>query len=125
MAKIFRSISEARLVNFHFGSLANWTDRKLKLHAKLFRTGHYIYSIRDDSDRYIYTEFSVKPNHYPALGTIVIDKYRGKVVRINRNTMVKAALGKSGSYPSVDKSVSYNTDSKLSLVWNVIKLLVK
>lgn len=125
MAKIFRKISEARLLNVHFGSLHNWSDRKLKLHSKLFRVGHYIYSVRDTENRYIYSEFSTAPNVYPMLGTIIIDTYRGKILRIKRNQMVKAALGKSGSYPTLDKAVSYNSMSKLSLVWNVIKLLVK
>lgn len=125
MAKIFRKISGARLLNIHFGSLHNWSDRKLKLHSKLFRVGHYIYSVRDTENRYIYSEFSTAPNVYPMLGTVIIDTYRGKILRIKRNQMVKAALGKSGSYPTLDKAVSYNSMSKLSMVWNVIKLLVK
>ena len=125
MAKICRKITEARLHNVHFGSLHNWSDRKLKLHSKLFRVGHYIYSVRDTENRYIYSEFSTAPNVYPLLGTIIIDTYRGKILRIKRNQMVKAALGKSGSYPTLDKAVSYNSMSKLSMVWNVIKLLVK
>lgn len=124
MAKIFRKISEARLLNIHFGSLHNWSDRKLKLHSKLFRGGHYIYSVRDTENRYIYSEFSTAPNVYPLLGTVIIDSYRGKILRITRDQMVKAALSKSGNYPTLGKSVSFNTDSKVSLVWSVFKLLI-
>ena len=124
MAKVFRKISEARLINFHFGSLHNWSERKLKLHSKLFRVGHYIYSVRDTENRYIYSEFSTAPNVYPLLGTVIVDTYRGKILRITRDQMIKAALGKSGSYPTLGKSVSFNTDSKVSLVWNVFKSLV-
>lgn len=125
MAKIFRKISEARLLNIHFGSLHNWSDRELKLHSKLFRVGHNIYSVRDTENRYIYTEFSTTPSNYPWFGTIIIDKYRGKMLRVTRDQMVKAAHGKSGSYPTLGKAVTFNSESKLSMVWNVIKLLVK
>lgn len=125
MAKVFRKISEARLVNFHFGVLSIWQSTGLKLHAKLFRDNHFIYSIRDGSDRYIFTEFSTRPANYPLLGTIVIDNFGGKMLRVTREQMVKAARGTSGSYPSIGEAVNFNSDSALSSVWNVIKLLVK
>lgn len=125
MAKVFRKISEARLVNFHFGGLSAWQSASFKLHAKLFRDNHFIYSIRDGSGRYSFTEFSTRPANYPLFGTIVIDSFRGKMLRVTREQMVKAARGKSGSYPSIGEAVSFNSDSKLSMVWNVIKLMGK
>lgn len=125
MTKIFRKISEARLVNIHRGSLASWKNGTMKIHAKAFRHNHFIYSLRDASDRFIYTEFSTKPSIYPVFGTVIIDEFRGKMLRVTRSQMVVAALGKSGSYPTVSSAVSYNANSILSTVWTFIKIMVR
>ena len=124
MAKIFRFINKNPMITIHHDHLPHSANHGLTLHSKEFRSGHYIFSVRDGFIRNIITEWSQSVG-FPKYGCVIFDPIYEKYIHVTAREMYLARSGYR-NYPKLSGTVvDYDADVPFIKYWIVGKIILK